>query len=84
MLRNTEQGQDDFSDCLYYYGRNQPLLASSHCEAAIPKNENSYTAWSNAGYAELDNGDFKTALTLRKGWCSFLTLPKRSILVRSS
>lgn len=63
LLKNTAQGQDDFHDCLYYYGRNQPLLARTHCEAAIQSNESSYTVWSNAGYSELDNGDFRSALT---------------------
>ncbi len=54
---------EDSSDCLYYYGRNQPKLASSHCEAAVRKYENNYSSWSNAGYVALDNGDFQTAVS---------------------
>ncbi len=62
----------EFSDCLYFYGRNQPLLATDHCQAAISKNENEYTAWSNAGYVSLDNGDFKTAIAqFVKAWQLF-------------
>jgi tetratricopeptide (TPR) repeat protein len=62
-LKATPSGTDEFTDCLYYYGRNQPLLATSHCEAAIRANQNSYVVWSNAGYVALDNGDFQTALS---------------------
>lgn len=63
LLKTTAKSQDDFTDCLYYYGRNLPLLAKSHCEGAIHENENDYTAWSNAGYVELDIGDFQSALS---------------------
>lgn len=62
----------EFTDCLYYYGRNQPLLATSHCQAAIRGNENSYVVWSNAGYVALDNGDFQTATSyFSKAWQIF-------------
>ena len=61
MLKNANPGNGEFTECLYYYGRNQPLLATSHCEAAIRGNEKSSEAWSNAGYAALDNGDFQSA-----------------------
>jgi tetratricopeptide (TPR) repeat protein len=63
LLKKTAQGDDEGTDCLYYYGRNQPLLATGHCEAAIRGNGNNYSAWSNAGYAALDNGDFQSAVS---------------------
>ena len=53
----------DSIDCLYYYGRNQPLLATSHCLAAVRADQNDYGAWDNAGYAALDNGDFQSAIS---------------------
>lgn len=56
-------GGDDAAECLYFYGRNQPALATSHCAAAIRGNEKSYVPWSNAGYVALDNGDFQAART---------------------
>ena len=62
-LKSTETVPDEFTDCLYYYGRNQAATATVHCQAAIRGNENKYVAWSNAGYAALDNGDFQAALT---------------------
>jgi tetratricopeptide (TPR) repeat protein len=62
LLQTTVQNGDETTECIYYYGRNQPLLATSHCEAAIKGNENNYSAWSNAGYAALDNGDFQSAV----------------------
>ena len=61
VLDELKPANLEFTECLYYYGRNQPLLATNHCQAAIRGNENSYVAWSNAGYAALDNGDFQTA-----------------------
>jgi tetratricopeptide (TPR) repeat protein len=61
-LKATAQTNDEFTDCLYYYGRNQPLLATGHCQAATRDHENDYGAWSNAGYAALDNGEFQSAL----------------------
>ena len=61
VLGEIKPANFEFTECLYYYGRNQPLLATTHCQAAIRGNENSYVAWSNAGYAALDNGDFQTA-----------------------
>ena len=63
LLKTTTQGDDEGTDCLYYYGRNQPLLATGHCEAAIRGNGNNYSAWSNAGYAALDSGDFQSAVS---------------------
>lgn len=63
VLKATPAGPDEFTDCLYYYGRNQGLLATSHCKAAIQQNENSHAAWSNAGYVALDNGEFQSALS---------------------
>jgi tetratricopeptide (TPR) repeat protein len=63
LLKTTVQNGDETTECVYYYGRNQPLLAISHCEAAIRGNENNYSAWSNAGYAALDNGDFQSAVS---------------------
>jgi tetratricopeptide (TPR) repeat protein len=62
QMKKTSQGEDESISCVYYYGRNQPLLATGHCEAALRKNENNYSAWSNAGYVALDNGDFKSAV----------------------
>jgi tetratricopeptide (TPR) repeat protein len=63
QLKSTTQGVDESTDCLYYYGRNQPLLATSHCEAAVRENENNHSAWSNAGYAALDSRDFQSAFS---------------------
>lgn len=72
VLSSIKPANIEFTDCLYYYGRNQPLLATSHCQAAIRGNENSNTVWSNAGYAALDNGDFQTALSyFAKAWQIF-------------
>ena len=62
-LKAVPAPNDEFTDCLYYYGRNQPRLATVHCEAAIQGNEKSYAAWSNAGYAAVDNGDFQSAVS---------------------
>lgn len=62
-LKAAPVPNDEATDCLYYYGRNQARLATDHCEAATKKNEKSYVAWSNAGYAALDNGDFQSALS---------------------
>ena len=53
----------DSIECLYYYGRNQPLLATSHCQASVRASPNDYGAWDNAAYVALDNGDFQTAVT---------------------
>lgn len=61
VLRSRVSINDDATDCLYYYGRSQPKLASSYCLAAIRANETSYGTWSNAGYVALDNYDFQTA-----------------------
>lgn len=63
LLNASKTVSREFTDCLYYYGRNQPLLATSHCRAAISENETSYGVWSNAGYAALDNGDFQSAVS---------------------
>lgn len=54
---------DDGTDCLYFYSINQPLLASEPCANSIQANEKNYTAWSNAGYVALDNGQYQSALT---------------------
>lgn len=61
LASSGSQSQDEFTDCLYYYGRSQPTLATSHCQAAIRRDENQYQAWSNAGYVALDNRDFVSA-----------------------
>jgi tetratricopeptide (TPR) repeat protein len=53
--------ENEVTECLYYYGRNQPLLATSHCQSAIRDHENDYVVWSNAGYVALDNNDFQSA-----------------------
>jgi hypothetical protein len=58
LLKATVQNGDETTECVYYYGRSQPLLATGHCEAAIRGNESTYSVWSNAGYAALDIGDF--------------------------
>ena len=42
-LKTTNMAVDEGTECLYYYGRNQSALATQHCEAAIHKNENTYT-----------------------------------------
>lgn len=57
----TRETMDESTDCLYYYGINQPAAATGHCAAAIKGSENDYTAWSNAGYVALDNGQFQSA-----------------------
>jgi tetratricopeptide (TPR) repeat protein len=54
---------DDAADCLYFYGRNQAPLATSHCAANIRTNADVYGSWSNAGYVALDNGDFSSAVS---------------------
>lgn len=61
VLKLRASVSDDATNCLYYYGRNKPKLASSYCSAAIRANESSYGTWSNAGYVALDNSDFQTA-----------------------
>src|SRR5215831_6116017 len=72
VINEIKPPNPGFTECLYFYGRNQPLLATEHCEAAIRANENSNTAWSNAGYAALDNADFQTALSyFAKAWKIF-------------
>lgn len=69
ILNATKPANADFMDCLYFYARNQPLLATTHCQAAIRANENNYVVWSNAGYAALDNADFQSATSyFAKGW----------------
>jgi tetratricopeptide (TPR) repeat protein len=62
-FQNMSSSLTDSTDCLYYYGANQPSLAQLHCAAAVTADENSGTAWSNAGYVALDMGQFATALT---------------------
>lgn len=62
MKATDPQPDDEFSDCLYYYGRDEASLASSHCQAAIRNNENDYGVWTNAGYVALDNRDFQSAV----------------------
>ena len=64
LIQAAKPSNIDFTDCLYYYGRNQPLLATGHCKEAIRQNEKSYSAWSNAGYVALDNGEFQSAVSL--------------------
>jgi S1-C subfamily serine protease/Flp pilus assembly protein TadD len=72
ILEELKPANLEFNECLYYYGRNEPLLATDHCQAAIKGNENNNTVWSNAGYVALDNGDFQTALTyFAKAWQLF-------------
>jgi tetratricopeptide (TPR) repeat protein len=69
VLGEINPANREFTECLYYYGRNQPLLATSHCQAAIRGNENSYVVWSNAGYVALDSGDFqKATFYFSKSW----------------
>jgi len=63
VLESTAQRSENSTNCIYYYARDQPKLASSYCEAAIHENETDYGAWSNAGYVALDNLDFPTALS---------------------
>jgi tetratricopeptide (TPR) repeat protein len=63
LLKANSSTVNEFTECLYFYGRNRPLLATNHCQAAIHGNENDYRAWSNAGYAALDNADFKSAMS---------------------
>jgi tetratricopeptide (TPR) repeat protein len=60
-LLGTNSG--DATDCLYYYGRGEPSLATSHCDAAIRANGTAYTTWSNAGYVALDNRNFQLAVS---------------------
>lgn len=54
---------DDAGDCLYYYGINQAANATEYCAASIKGHENIYTAWSNAGYVALDNGQYSAAFS---------------------
>ncbi|MGA7521046.1 MAG: hypothetical protein WBW84_01100 [Acidobacteriaceae bacterium] len=53
--------QDEFSDCLYYYGINQSSLAEPYCSEATRDSPESGVAWSNAGYVAIDEGDFASA-----------------------
>jgi tetratricopeptide (TPR) repeat protein len=52
----------DSTDCLYYYGIDQPSLANDHCVAVVNADDKSDLAWSNAGYVALDLGQYQTAL----------------------
>jgi len=73
----------DFMDCLYYYGRSQPLLATKPCQAAVQANQNSNTAWSNAGYAALDNGDFQSAISdFAKAWELFYASKEKHTVIQ--
>jgi len=53
----------DASECLYFYGIDEPSQASAHCLAAISANDKSNVAWSNAGYVALDLGQYDTAMS---------------------
>jgi tetratricopeptide (TPR) repeat protein len=82
VMNAIKPANADFMDCLYYYGRNQPLLATSHCQAAIRGNENNNTVWSNAGYAALDNGDFQSAITdFAKAWELFYASKEKHTVI---
>ena len=63
MQAGERTDEDDAADCIYYYGRNQPRSATTHCQDAIRQNEHSYAAWSNAGYVALDNNEFQSAVS---------------------
>ena len=51
----------DATECLYYYGIDQPSLANDYCVANINANSETISAWSNAGYVALDIGQYQTA-----------------------
>jgi len=42
VLESTAQRSENSTNCIYYYARDQPKLASSYCEAAIHENETDY------------------------------------------
>lgn len=82
VMNTIKPANAEFMDCLYYYGRNQPLLATNHCQAAIKGNENSNGAWSNAGYAALDNADFPDAVSyFSKAWQLFYASKQKHTVV---
>jgi tetratricopeptide (TPR) repeat protein len=51
------------SECLYFYGIDDPSQASPHCLAAVSADDKSNVAWSNAGYVALDLGQYDTAMS---------------------
>jgi tetratricopeptide (TPR) repeat protein len=51
------------SECLYFYGIDEPGQASAHCLAAVSADSKSNVAWSNAGYVALDLGQYDTAMS---------------------
>lgn len=53
--------QDDGTDCLYYYATGQSASATSYCAKYIQQHQESHGAWSNAGWAAVDNGEYSTA-----------------------
>lgn|GEM_PF-2772272 len=55
-------GRSEASECLYYYGIDQPARAYDHCVAATSSDEKSFKAWSQAGYTALDLGRNQIAL----------------------
>jgi len=61
-LQSKGNGTSDSTDCLYYYGIDQPAIAKSHCDANASKDDKSHTSWSNAGYVALDLGQYEVAL----------------------
>ena len=61
-LQAKSTGPSDFTDCLYYYGIDQPVVANSYCVANKNANDNSNVSWSNAGYVALDMGQYQAAL----------------------
>lgn len=64
LAATPRRDTDDSTDCLYYYGLNQPSVATQYCEAMLKETTSTddYTPWSNAGYVALDNGKFREAV----------------------
>jgi len=55
-------GRRPASECLYYYGTDQPARAYDHCVAVTSSDGKSFKAWSRAGYTALDLGRYQLAL----------------------
>jgi hypothetical protein len=55
---------DEGTSCLYFYAIDQPAIATEHCQSNTRENASSHTAWSNAGWAAVDNGNYIAASNL--------------------
>ena len=63
LASHPHEALDEGTDCLYFYGVNEPGLATEHCAKSLDASSKTYTPWSNAGYVALDNGQYHLALT---------------------